>query len=185
MLTVPLLARLDLDHVENIQQGENSFDNLVLPKGYKDIVQALVETHFKKDVQNLAQDRLHNVDLVKGKGKGLIILLHGAPGVGKTSTAECVAEYTNKPLFSITCGDIGDTAESVEKNLDRCFQMANKWGCVLLLDEADVFMARRTQTDLQRNALVSVFLRVLEYYAGILFLTTSKHQPSVQAIYRH
>ena len=67
MLTVPLLARLDLDHVENIQQGENSFDNLVLPKGYKDIVQALVETHFKKDVQNLAQERQHNVDLVKGK----------------------------------------------------------------------------------------------------------------------
>lgn len=61
--------------------------------------------------------------------------------------------------------------------------MANKWGCVLLLHEADVFMARRTQTNLQRNALVSVFLRVLEYYAGILFLTTSKPQLSVQAWY--
>jgi SpoVK/Ycf46/Vps4 family AAA+-type ATPase len=43
-------------------------------------------------------------DLVRGKGKGLIILLHGVPGVGKTSTAECVAESTNRPLYSLTCG---------------------------------------------------------------------------------
>jgi AAA+ superfamily predicted ATPase len=94
--------------------------------------------------------------------------------VGKTSTAECIAEHTKKPLFSITCGDIGDTAESVERNLDRYFQIANRWGCVLLLDEANVFMAKRGKTDLQRNALVSVFLRVLEYYSGILFLTTNR-----------
>lgn len=77
-------------------------------------------------------------------------------------------------MFSITCGDIGETAEDVERNLDRCFQMAHKWGCVLLLDEADVFLAKRTKDDLRRNALVSVFLRVLEYYAGILFLTTNR-----------
>ena len=97
----------------------------------------------------------HNVDLVRGKGKGLIILLHGAPGVGKTSTAECVAEFTHRPLFAMTCGDIGESAEEVEYNLDRCFQLAHKWGCVLLLDEADVFLAKRDRTDLKRNALVS------------------------------
>lgn len=44
-------------------------------------------------------------DLVRGKGKGLIVLLHGVPGVGKTSTAECVAEYTGRPLYSLTCGE--------------------------------------------------------------------------------
>jgi hypothetical protein len=44
----------------------------------------------------------------------------------------------------------------------------------MLLDEADVFLAARDRRDLQRNAVVSVFLRVLEYYSGILFLTTSK-----------
>lgn len=75
--------------------------------------------------------------------------------MGKTSIAECVAEHTGRPLFPITCGDIGSTAESVEKNMERCFQMAHKWGCVLLLDEADVFLAERSKTDLERNALVS------------------------------
>lgn len=44
-------------------------------------------------------------DLVRGKGKGVIILLHGVPGVGKTSTAECVAQYTGRPLYALTCGE--------------------------------------------------------------------------------
>ena len=52
--------------------------------------------------------------------------------------------------------------------------MSKTWDCVVLLDEADVFLEQRTLTDLQRNALVSVFLRVLEYYDGILILTSNR-----------
>ena len=62
----------------------------------------------------------------------------------------------------------------MEKNLHHNFKLAHKWGCVLLLDEADVFLAKRNKTDLRRNAVTSVFLRSLEYYAGILFLTTNR-----------
>lgn len=62
----------------------------------------------------------------------------------------------------------------VEKNLHHNFALAYKWGCVLLLDEADIFLAKRNKTDLRRNAVTSVFLRSLEYYAGILFLTTNR-----------
>ncbi|KAI4216720.1 MAG: hypothetical protein L6R36_009333, partial [Xanthoria steineri] len=52
----------------------------------------------------------------------------------------------------------------VETNLGKSFQLAHKWGCVLLLDEADVFMAKRIGSDMQRNSLVSVFLRILDLY---------------------
>lgn len=45
---------------------------------------------------------------------------------------------------------------------------------MLLLDEADVFLQARDKEDMRRNSVVSVFLRVLEYYSGILFLTTNK-----------
>lgn len=48
------------------------------------------------------------------------------------------------------------------------------WDCVVLLDEAEVFLQERSLQDLQRNALVSVFLRVLEYYDGILILTSNR-----------
>jgi hypothetical protein len=76
-------------------------------------------------------------------------------------------------LYSITCGDIGTTADEVEDRLQDHTELAEKWGCVLLLDEADVFLMRRSWDDMGRNALVSVFLRHLEYYSGILFLTTN------------
>lgn len=85
-----------------------------------------------------------------------------------------MADHARRPLFPITCGDIGETAAEVEKNLLYNFRLAHKWGCVLLLDEADVFLAKRNKTDLRRNAVTSIFLRSLEYYAGILFLTTNR-----------
>lgn len=45
---------------------------------------------------------------------------------------------------------------------------------LFLLDEADVFMEARNATDLGRNELVSIFLRMLEYYEGFLFLTSNR-----------
>ncbi|KAG5763453.1 hypothetical protein H9Q72_008443 [Fusarium xylarioides] len=156
----------------------NSFDDLVLPDNHKTTVQALVTTHEKgRSPLSSSPEKLSIgsvLDLVQGKGSGLVILLHGPPGVGKTSTAECVADDTKRPLFPITCGDIGETAADVEHNLHSHFQLAHKWGCVLLLDEADIFLAKRTRSDLRHNAVTSVFLRSLEYYAGILFLTTNR-----------
>ncbi|KAK8079207.1 aaa family ATPase, partial [Apiospora phragmitis] len=71
-------------------------------------------------------------------------------------------------------GDLGTTAKEVEKALDLNFTLANRWDCILLLDEADVFLAQRNKEDFQRNGLVAVFLRVLEYYAGVLFLTKNR-----------
>jgi AAA+ superfamily predicted ATPase len=95
-------------------------------------------------------------------------------GKGKTLTAESVAEIAEKPLYRVTCGDIGTDAESVEKYMESVLLIGTIWGCVVLLDEADVFLEERQVTDLARNALVSVFLRVLEYYDGILILTTNR-----------
>ncbi|TDZ58523.1 hypothetical protein CTRI78_v005334 [Colletotrichum trifolii] len=107
---------------------------------------------------------------------GLMILFPGiVPGYAlRNRKWECVAAYTKRPLYPITCGDIGHSPEIVEQNLEKHFKLAHRWACVLLLDEADVFLAKRTKTDVKRNGLVSVFLRILEYYPGILFLTTNR-----------
>lgn len=153
---------------------DSGFEDLFIPPEYKKTVKALVKSHA---LGSRPESRgRQQIDLIRGKGNGLIILLHGAPGVGKTSTAESVASYTGRPLFPITCGGIGQTAFDVEKNLEAMFLLARKWGCVLLLDEADVFLAKREKggNNIDRNALVSVFLRTLEYYSGILFLTTNR-----------
>ncbi|KAL8953130.1 MAG: hypothetical protein Q9222_001013 [Ikaeria aurantiellina] len=168
---------LNIDNVRPLERHTDGFGNLILPHGVARLVESLVRTHDPQKMPSFTHSECepeHHVDLVPGKGKGLVVLLHGAPGVGKTSTAECVADYTQRPLFPITCGDIGETSKEVEYNLEQNFSLAHRWGCVLLLDEADVFLQARDRENMRRNSVVSVFLRVLEFYSGILFLTTNK-----------
>ncbi|KAK8045966.1 hypothetical protein PG996_014030 [Apiospora saccharicola] len=170
-------AQLDLTYLRYENQDArdstlSAFDRLELPSGHREMVKSLVTQHFRgKRASSANVDR---TDMIRGKGKGLIMLLHGAPGVGKTTTAEGVAELFQKPLFHITCGDLGTTAREAEHELEKNFALASRWGCILLLDEADVFLSARERKDFERNGLVAVFLRVLEYYTGILFLTTNR-----------
>ncbi|KAL2022052.1 hypothetical protein VTK56DRAFT_6096 [Thermocarpiscus australiensis] len=154
------------DELRAIDWNANCFDSLVLDPTVKKTVKALVSTH--------AQKRESFDDIVKGKGQGLVCVLHGPPGVGKTLTAECVAEFVRRPLYMVSSGDLGTNSTDLDRNLTRIMDMTSTWRAVLLIDEADVFLERRSLHDLHRNAMVSVFLRVLEYYAGILFLTTNR-----------
>jgi SpoVK/Ycf46/Vps4 family AAA+-type ATPase len=62
----------------------------------------------------------------------------------------------------------------MEATLMNLFKRAKSWGAVMLIDEADVFMHQRDTKDLERNSLVAGFLRALEFFDGILFLTTNR-----------
>ncbi|KAI0911073.1 P-loop containing nucleoside triphosphate hydrolase protein [Ustulina deusta] len=165
---------LDMTHVFGVAPlvaGEG-FDELVLPPGHGDMVKSMIRQHLRD--RKLSSVNRDKTDVVRGKGRGLIMLLHGVPGVGKTSTAECVADLFRRPLFQITSGDLGTTAKEVEDALEENFTLASRWNSILLIDEADVFLAERTKEDFVRNSLVAVFLRMMEYYAGVLFLTTNR-----------
>ncbi|KAH6719380.1 P-loop containing nucleoside triphosphate hydrolase protein [Leptodontidium sp. MPI-SDFR-AT-0119] len=113
-------------------------------------------------------------DVISGKGRGIIMLLSGGPGIGKTLTAESVAENMQVPLYMMSAGDLGIKSSEVEASLTTILEMVAKWNAVLLLDECDVFLEARSAHDLERNKIVSIFLRTLEYYEGILFLTTNR-----------
>lgn len=147
-------------------------DDLKLDLKYKDMIEALVGEH---ESSSAKAKQLQIQDVVQDKGRGLVLLLHGPPGVGKTLTAETIASHTGKPLFIVSVAEIGLNASRAERNLEKLFNLASKWEAILLVDEADVFLETRgTTSSAGRNALVSVLLRVLEYYQGIIILTTNR-----------
>jgi hypothetical protein len=142
---------------------DDAYDLLVLDPEVKAEVRALVEQ----------SDDMFS-DIISGKGGGAIFLLHGTPGLGKTLTAESVAEILHRPLYSISVGELGVTPGEVEETLQNVLEMVTAWNAVLLLDEADIFLEARSKDDIVRNAMVGVFLRLLEYHNGVLFLTTNR-----------
>ncbi|KAI8717713.1 AAA domain-containing protein [Fusarium sp. LHS14.1] len=157
---------LQVDNITDVTWNKKAFSQLVAPPETKELIQAVVSAHGER--KNMA------LDIIEGKGQGLLVLLHGGPGTGKTLTAESIAEEQERPLYRVTCGDIGTEPKEVEKYLGDVLEIGRAWGCVVLLDEADVFLEERSFSDQKRNAIISIFLRILEYYDGILILTTNR-----------
>ncbi|KAJ4232954.1 hypothetical protein NW757_013739 [Fusarium falciforme] len=166
-------VQLDVAHCRPTKANFRAIDSLVMPNERLNMIKALIQK-FTNTEPGKAPQRAWAADFIENKGEGQIFLLHRGPGVGKTYTAECIAEYTERPLLSLTCGDIGTDEVKMEVQLSKWFRLAEKWGAVMLIDEADVYLERRLVTDLKRNSLVSVFLRCIEYYRGVLFLTTNR-----------
>jgi ATPase family associated with various cellular activities (AAA) len=136
---------------------EDAIQHLQLPDDHKRVIQAAVHSHLrrKRIERNIESSKgvdVRTQDFIMGKGRGLLVMLHGEPGVGKTATAEAVAQSTERPLFPISCSDLAERW-SVEERLDEIFRLAHLWDCVLLLDEADVFLAARSLSG--SNTLVS------------------------------
>ncbi|KAI1498911.1 P-loop containing nucleoside triphosphate hydrolase protein [Biscogniauxia marginata] len=176
LLTSPWLKGFDLkakhwcelrvDELQDMDWNDEAFEKLILSGNEKDMAWEFVKA--QRD-SNAGFD-----DFIPDKRRGLIILMFGPPGVGKTFTAEAIAERSRVPLYTMSAGDLGTKPHEVEKSLQRALKLCKLWDAMLLLDEADVFLSSRKNDSIVRNELVSVFLRMLEYYQGILFLTTNQ-----------
>jgi len=154
-----------IDKLEEIKYDDNAFDYLVLNSDYKEMAKALV-----------TNVNISFSDIISGKSGGCIFLLHGPPGTGKTLTCEAIAELLHRPLYSITVGELGTTPDILEKKLSIILEIANSWSAVILIDEADIFLEKRTDNNIARNAMVGIFLRLLERHQGVLFLTTNRKE---------
>jgi hypothetical protein len=156
-------GEFSMDNLKPITFDETAITHLVIEPERKSVIRSLVEH---------SEDSFS--DIISGKGGGCIFLLHGEPGTGKTLTAEAVAEVLERPLYSITVGELGTDPKELEKTLQEILELATVWNAVILIDEADIFLEARNQHDIHRNAMVGIFLRLLEYHQGVLFLTTNR-----------
>ncbi|KAL9042371.1 MAG: hypothetical protein Q9214_003802, partial [Letrouitia sp. 1 TL-2023] len=158
----------DVDLLKDIEWIPNPTEGLNVNPELKDLMKDLIMDHYS---------RVSYSDIASVKGEGLIFLLHGPPGCGKTFTAELMAEEVKRVLVQISCGDLEREPFKIEKSLEALLKLALQGSGIVLIDEADKFLAKRAddggRKDYLHNAIISIFLKYLEYFPGVIFLTTN------------
>ena len=162
-------ATVKIDDVHNIHFLDRPMDKLVLPERQKKLLlgalEPLTSLATQNDLDRVGRLALHDAT---------VILLHGAPGTGKTITTEYLSEHLKKPLMSIASGDLGATGDVIGSNLAVYLKLAQLWGAIFVIEDADVIFERRSTRDMIRNAIVTICLRTIENYSGVLLLTTTR-----------
>jgi SpoVK/Ycf46/Vps4 family AAA+-type ATPase len=159
-------VQMTVDGINPIEWDVEAYNKLVIPEDTKKLVKSLV--------QACRTDSKLVKDIISTKGSGVVFVLHGEPGTGKTLTAEAIGEELRRPILVIAVSDLGTDPTNVEIRLGSFLRTAEKWDSIVLLDEADIFLEQRGRHDIFRNAMVGVFLRLLEYHNSPMFLTTNR-----------
>lgn len=156
-------CRIHVSVLDKYTYNKKLLDNLIVHPNVKTLVNSLIDGELE----------IEGKDIIEGKSGGLTILGFGPPGNGKTLTGEIYSEYVEKPLYQIQSSQLGISVKDIEENLHAVLRRAERWNCILMIDEADTYIYKRGQ-DILQNCIVGTFLRLLEYYNGILFLTTNR-----------
>ncbi|CZR41918.1 uncharacterized protein FPRO_09219 [Fusarium proliferatum ET1] len=152
-----------MDDLKDIEWNTQAFDNLVIDEAEKRLLVGFIGATNNGKLQ-------HFDDFVHGKGKGLVMLLCGPPGTGKTFTAESVSENLKRPLYRVDTSDLGMDPKTLESNLKTALDRCARWDAILLLDEADVFLEKRTSSNLTQNEMTTSRL-----LSGVMMLTTNRY----------
>lgn len=160
--------------LSEVQFSDEPWEQLVLPARTKELL-------FASARYNLSGAPGVS-DVIKGKSQGALYLLYGAPGTGKTLTVEAVAEKFKLPLYTVSLGELGTSAQEVDAAINNILALCAQWKAVVLLDEGDALLEQREKGHLQLNSLTGVLLRSLENFDGQLFITSNRLQHIDRAV---
>jgi SpoVK/Ycf46/Vps4 family AAA+-type ATPase len=120
-----------------------------------------------------------NFGSVDKQGRSVILNFYGAPGTGKTLTAEAFAGSLSQPIIKLGIAELeskfmGETS----KNIQAVFKAATEASAVLFFDEADTLLGKRLSSvtqgiDNEVNAMRSTLLIELERFSGITIFATN------------
>jgi hypothetical protein len=180
-LSIPIHPMVKIYHLETENDFQVHCMNLKPYEYRKDLINKLIiEEEVKELIAILTgKGEVTKEDIIEEKSQATNIALLGEPGVGKTLTAEVIAELQEKPLYKVQAATLGIDVDTLENNLKAIMGRAQNWDAVLLIDEANAYVHRRG-TDIVQNAVVGVFLRLMESYRGILIFTSNKSDPNAQ-----
>lgn len=129
--------------------------------------------------------------------KGLLVLLHGCPGSGKTAFCENLLARSKRPMLAIQSTImskwVGESAQQISKVFERyhAFVRQHKTYPVILLNEADSVLGKRTDisssTDTEFNSINGRLLEELEALlnrGGLVLATTNTLSHLDEAFYR-
>lgn len=182
-VVLPLHPKLRIFHLNKMQNYLVHVNNVTTYKYKEDISKNLIlEEDVKDIIKMLVVNSATTVeDVIEGKSQSTVIAAVGDPGLGKTLMCEVMAEACQKPLYKVQAAQLGLTAEELEQNLQRILKQAQRWNAILMIDEANAYIHSRGR-DIKQNAIVGVFLRLLDYYKGVLVLTTNMTNPDDETV---
>jgi hypothetical protein len=121
----------------------------------------------------------------KGEPSGIIVLLSGGPGTGKTELARQIALETKRDLLFFNVAEqrnmyLGETEKAIKLVFDDYRRMHKQTNVapILFFNEGDSVFSNRTQRasniSQTENSVQTILLQELEVFNGILIITTNR-----------
>lgn len=166
-------------------------DNIIIPSEivYRKLVFDSDEMHQLETLQNLFEEDKFNETQTrltkKGLPKGIAVLLHGAPGTGKTEIVKQLAKATNREIMKVEISQsksmwFGESEKIIKRIFTdySTYARACKLTPILLFNEADAIISKRKEdtnssTSQTENTIQNIILEELENFEGILMATTN------------
>lgn len=153
------------------------FEDIVMNPTQRETLQhAIDQMNFKKQVyENWNYTKKYPY------GRGLSVLLFGAPGTGKSMCAQVIAHELNLELYRVDLSKVIDKyVGETEKSISMIFREAKKCNVVLFFDECDTLFAKRSDdggsNQASNNNKTALLLQEVEAYDGVSVLATNyKH----------
>lgn len=158
-------------------EAKFGFDDIVMNADQRETITHVIEQmNFKKQVYEK-----WNYVKKYPYGRGLTVLLFGAPGTGKSMMAQVLAHELNLELYRVDISKVVDKyVGETEKSLSMIFREAKKCNVVLFFDECDTIFAKRSDdggsNQASANNKTALLLQEMEAYDGVCVLATNyKH----------
>ncbi|KAK8022482.1 hypothetical protein PG993_013249 [Apiospora rasikravindrae] len=179
-------------NLREVERDGNAFDDLILDEKEKELLLSSVQSATQDTIvargevnTSIIPTPPQNKRMPTGEGGGSVYLFHGGPGTGKTFATNCISERTRKPLYHMTPFATGVSAEAVQHNMDATLALAQRWDCMLVLEDADATAnggsgstggsgGSHIQHEVPRRAMTMALLKLLDGFGGIVVLNSSR-----------